>query len=184
MNVLAGTGGSAAPMNGYPKIFNIEADPREEHNIGAMYEWVIGPGLKSVEQYKALPHFSLRVGVIGTWATSCCAWFRPTESNTSTASLSAVVALPPPRSSVRIASMSCSNIWISFRVPQVEQYPNLPRMSFWVPHASQLKRVWRVTSTKNSGGAGLPSSREPCVCSINSFTSMENSPSRSRLCTR
>jgi len=28
MNVLAGTGGSAAPMNGYPKIFNIESDPR------------------------------------------------------------------------------------------------------------------------------------------------------------
>lgn len=49
---LGGTGGSAAPMNGYPKIFNIESDPREEHNIGAMYEWVIGPILKSVEEYK------------------------------------------------------------------------------------------------------------------------------------
>jgi hypothetical protein len=22
-------------MNGHPKVFNIEADPREEHNIGA-----------------------------------------------------------------------------------------------------------------------------------------------------
>jgi arylsulfatase len=52
-NVLAGTGGSAAPMNGYPKIFNIESDPREEYNIGAMYEWVIGPVLQSVEEYKA-----------------------------------------------------------------------------------------------------------------------------------
>ena len=51
-NLLAGTGGSAAPMNGYPKIFNIESDPREEYNIGAMYEWVIGPVLKSVEEYK------------------------------------------------------------------------------------------------------------------------------------
>jgi arylsulfatase A-like enzyme len=50
--LLGGTGGSAAPMNGYPKVFNIEADPREEHNIGAMYEWVIGPVLKSVEDYK------------------------------------------------------------------------------------------------------------------------------------
>jgi hypothetical protein len=30
------TGGSAVPMNGYPKIFNIEPDQREEHNIGAM----------------------------------------------------------------------------------------------------------------------------------------------------
>jgi hypothetical protein len=33
-------------MNGYPKIFNIESDPREEYNIGAVYEWVIGPALK------------------------------------------------------------------------------------------------------------------------------------------
>lgn len=51
-NLLAGTGGSAAPMNGYPKVFNIESDPREEYNIGAMYEWVIGPILKAVEEYK------------------------------------------------------------------------------------------------------------------------------------
>ena len=50
---LIGTGASAAPMIGYPKIFNIESDPREEHNIGAMYEWVIGPALKTVEEYKA-----------------------------------------------------------------------------------------------------------------------------------
>jgi hypothetical protein len=40
-------------MNGYPKVFNIEADPREEHNIGAQYEWVIGPTLKVVVEYKA-----------------------------------------------------------------------------------------------------------------------------------
>jgi arylsulfatase len=51
-NLLPGTGGSAAPMNGYPKMFNIESDPREEYNIGAMYEWVIGPVLKTVEEYK------------------------------------------------------------------------------------------------------------------------------------
>jgi arylsulfatase A-like enzyme len=50
---LPGTGSSAAPMNGYPKVFNIESDPREEHNIGAQYEWVIGPTLKVVEEYKA-----------------------------------------------------------------------------------------------------------------------------------
>lgn len=36
-----------------PKVFNIEADPHEEHNIGEMYEWVIGPALKTVEEYKA-----------------------------------------------------------------------------------------------------------------------------------
>ena len=40
-------------MNGYPKVFNIESDPHEEHNIGEMYEWVIGPALKAVEEYKA-----------------------------------------------------------------------------------------------------------------------------------
>ena len=51
--LMGGVGASAAPMNGYPKVFNIESDPREEHNIGEMYEWVIGPVLKAVEQYKA-----------------------------------------------------------------------------------------------------------------------------------
>jgi hypothetical protein len=40
-------------MNGYPKVFNIESDPHEKHNIGEMYEWVIGPALKAVEEYKA-----------------------------------------------------------------------------------------------------------------------------------
>ena len=48
-----GTGSSAAPMNGYPKVFNVESDPREEHNVGTLYEWVIGPTLKVVEDYKA-----------------------------------------------------------------------------------------------------------------------------------
>ncbi len=52
-NLLAGTGAGAAPMNGYPKVFNIESDPREEYNIGAMYEWVIGPVLRAVAEYKA-----------------------------------------------------------------------------------------------------------------------------------
>jgi arylsulfatase A-like enzyme len=51
--LLGGVGASAAPMNGYPKVFNIESDPREEHNIGAQYEWVIGPTLKVVEEYNA-----------------------------------------------------------------------------------------------------------------------------------
>jgi len=53
VELLPGTGSSAAPMNGYPKIFNIESDPREEYNIGAVYEWVVGPALKVVEEYKA-----------------------------------------------------------------------------------------------------------------------------------
>jgi hypothetical protein len=38
-----------------PKVFNIESDPREGHNIGAQaqFEWVIGPVLKAVDEYKA-----------------------------------------------------------------------------------------------------------------------------------
>jgi hypothetical protein len=51
--LLGGVGASAAPMNGYPKVFNIESDPHEEHNIGEMYEWVFGPLLKPVDEYKA-----------------------------------------------------------------------------------------------------------------------------------
>ncbi|PDT44366.1 arylsulfatase [Sinorhizobium fredii] len=51
--LMGGVGSSAAPMNGYPKVFNIEADPQEEHNIGEMYNWVLGPLLKAVEDYKA-----------------------------------------------------------------------------------------------------------------------------------
>ena len=52
-HLLGGTGGGATPMNGYPKVFNVESDPREEYNIGAMYEWVIGPVLKAVAEYRA-----------------------------------------------------------------------------------------------------------------------------------
>ena len=51
--LMGGVGASAAQMNGYPKVFNIESDPREEHNIGEMYNWVLGPLLKMVEEYKA-----------------------------------------------------------------------------------------------------------------------------------
>jgi len=50
--LMGGVGASAAPMNGYPQVFNIEADPQEEHNIGEMYNWVLGPILKTVQEYK------------------------------------------------------------------------------------------------------------------------------------
>ena len=40
-------------MNGYPKVFNIESDPREEHDFGEMHEWVIGPLLKALVEHKA-----------------------------------------------------------------------------------------------------------------------------------
>jgi hypothetical protein len=46
---------SAAPMNGYPRVFNIEADPREKHNIGEMYEWVAGPLLRLLISSKCRP---------------------------------------------------------------------------------------------------------------------------------
>lgn len=51
--LMGGVGSSASPMNGYPKVFNIESDPQEELNIGEMYNWVLGPLLKAVEEYKA-----------------------------------------------------------------------------------------------------------------------------------
>jgi len=52
-SLLEGIGSSAAPMNGYPKVFNIEADPHEEYNIGEMYNFVLGPVLRAVSEYKA-----------------------------------------------------------------------------------------------------------------------------------
>ena len=51
--LLCGVGSSAAPMNGYPKVFKIESDPDEEHKIGEMYNWVLGPVLKTVEALDA-----------------------------------------------------------------------------------------------------------------------------------
>jgi arylsulfatase A-like enzyme len=51
--LMSGIGTSAAPMNGYPKMFNIESDPHEEHNISELYNWVFGPLLKEVGDYKA-----------------------------------------------------------------------------------------------------------------------------------
>ncbi|NRP21676.1 hypothetical protein LPJGGPFB_04935 [Ensifer adhaerens] len=47
--LLGGEGSSAAPMNSYPKVFNIDSDPHEERNFAKMYNWVLGPGLKTVE---------------------------------------------------------------------------------------------------------------------------------------
>ena len=44
---------STAPMNGSPKVFTIEADPREEYNISEQYEWNSGPLLQAIEEDKA-----------------------------------------------------------------------------------------------------------------------------------
>ena len=36
---------------GYPSVFNIEADPREENNILGYTAWVIGQYLRLVGEY-------------------------------------------------------------------------------------------------------------------------------------
>ena len=71
---MGGIGASAAPMNGYPKVFNIESDPHEDQNIGEMYNWVLGPLLKAVGEYmeglKQIPKPSSGQydPVLGRWA--------------------------------------------------------------------------------------------------------------------
>ena|SRR6476660_3843479 len=43
----------ARPMAGYPKIYNIEMDPHEDLIVAAMFGWVSGPALKTVDEYMA-----------------------------------------------------------------------------------------------------------------------------------
>jgi len=43
---------SSAPMAGYPRIYNIEMDPHEDLQVGALFGWVAGPMLEVVEKYK------------------------------------------------------------------------------------------------------------------------------------
>ena len=40
-----------APMAGYPKVYNIEMDPHEDLQVGALFGWVGGPALEVVERY-------------------------------------------------------------------------------------------------------------------------------------
>ena len=49
---MYGLGGNRMEMNGFPAIFNIEADPREEVNILGTSAWVIGPYLKVIGDYR------------------------------------------------------------------------------------------------------------------------------------
>jgi arylsulfatase len=44
---------ASAPMAGYPKAYNIEMDPHEDLDVGGLFGWVSGPGLKVVEEYLA-----------------------------------------------------------------------------------------------------------------------------------
>ena len=43
---------SSAPMAGYPKIYNIEMDPHEDLQVGALFGWAAGPALEVVRKYK------------------------------------------------------------------------------------------------------------------------------------
>jgi hypothetical protein len=36
--LVGGTGLRPAPMHGYPKVFNVEADSRQEHNMAEQHE--------------------------------------------------------------------------------------------------------------------------------------------------
>ena len=42
---------ASAPMAGYPKIYNIEMDPHDDIIVAAMFGWVSGPALKTVDEY-------------------------------------------------------------------------------------------------------------------------------------
>ncbi len=55
---MMGLAGRRAEGNGFPAIFNIEADPREEVNIVGTNAWVVGPYLKLIgEYYKSLEKY-------------------------------------------------------------------------------------------------------------------------------
>jgi len=43
---------ASAPLAGYPKVYNIEMDPHEDLQVGALFGWTIGPALEAVERYK------------------------------------------------------------------------------------------------------------------------------------
>jgi len=48
---MYGLAGAREEGNGFPAIFNIEADPREENNVLASSAWVIAPYLKLIGDY-------------------------------------------------------------------------------------------------------------------------------------
>ena len=48
---MYGLAGARQQGNGFPAIFNIEADPREESNVLATSAWVIGPYLRVIGEY-------------------------------------------------------------------------------------------------------------------------------------
>lgn len=49
---LGGTASASAPMAGYPRVFDIEADPHEDLNISIMNDWIAEPVLRAVKEYE------------------------------------------------------------------------------------------------------------------------------------
>ena len=49
---MDGLGGNRMETTGFPLVFNIEADPREEVNIIGTAAWVIGPYLRTIGEYR------------------------------------------------------------------------------------------------------------------------------------
>jgi arylsulfatase len=39
-------------MAGYPKVFNIEMDPHEDHQVAALFGWSLSGPLEAVGKYK------------------------------------------------------------------------------------------------------------------------------------
>jgi arylsulfatase len=48
---MGGTSAARIPKNGYPAVFNIEADPREEYDVGPEESWVVGKYMPYVAKY-------------------------------------------------------------------------------------------------------------------------------------
>ena len=42
---------SSAPMAGYPKLYNVQMDPHEDLQVGALFGWTFGPMFEVVEKY-------------------------------------------------------------------------------------------------------------------------------------
>jgi hypothetical protein len=49
---MGGAAGYRAELNGYPSVFNIELDPREEINATSWSAWVMGPVMKVIGEYQ------------------------------------------------------------------------------------------------------------------------------------
>jgi arylsulfatase A-like enzyme len=51
--IVGGLASTNAEMAGYPKLYNIEADPHEDLNMGAMWGWVMDAVLKTIMEYES-----------------------------------------------------------------------------------------------------------------------------------